>query len=147
MLASLALPGLGKEVFLSLYGQARTVMAEMEKLFQVSVQWASFTLKCHLSINCCPLCAESMFYGSSAYWAHWAGCGAHATIVFRYVSCFSSAVLLLSKPAWFCGWVILLPWVIITTGVAHIYFYLQSSSVVNYLITYLVYSVPIIFWV
>ena len=28
-------------------------MAVMEKLFQVSVQWVSFTLKCHLSINCC----------------------------------------------------------------------------------------------
>ena len=40
------------------------------------------------------------------YWAHWAGCGPHVTAVLLFwgkVSCFCHMVLLLNKPAWFCG--------------------------------------------
>ena len=36
-------------------------------------------------------------------WAHWAGCVCHATIVLLFWGMFCCLVLLLSKPAWFCG--------------------------------------------
>ena len=51
----------GRGVFSCLHGQAsRDCPGTMEKLFQVSVQWESFTLKCHLSINYCFfMCAKS----------------------------------------------------------------------------------------
>ena len=37
------------------------------------------------------------------HWAHWAGCVCHATIVLLFGGMFCCMVLLLSKPAWFCG--------------------------------------------
>ena len=95
-------PRLGKEVFLSLYGQARTVMAEMEKLFQVSVQWASFTLKCHLSINCCfDVWREHVLRIInllSSLGRMWGSCH-HCFIVWGHVSCFCHMGVLLSTPA------------------------------------------------
>ena len=55
------------------------------------------------------------------------------------VQCFCCMVLLLSQPAWFCGWANLLPWVIINLQGSPIYiFYIQPPSGITYLIIYFV---------
>ena len=71
----------------------------MEIVFQVPVQWGSFTLKCHLSIKyCCFSCAQRACpRGSLTYWAPWAGCGSQATNVLLLGSMSHASVLL------FCG--------------------------------------------
>ena len=72
-------------------------------------------------------------------WAHWAGCVCHATIVLLFWGMFCCLVLLLSKPAWFCGLANLLSWIIINLQESSLFFsYLQSPSGINSLITYFV---------
>ena len=70
---------LGRGVFLSLHGQAR------------STDYYYYYF----------MYSESMSQGSWTHWAHWAGCRSHVTVAFivwGHVLCFCGVVLLLSKP-------------------------------------------------
>ena len=66
----------------------------------------------------------------------WFSCH-HCFTVWGHVLCFCCMVLLLGKPAWFCGYASL-SWVIINLHGSPVYFYLQSPGGINYLITYFV---------
>ena len=68
----------------------------------------------------------------------WVSC-LHCFSVLGYLPCFCFMGLLPSKPAWFCGWANLLPWVIINLQGSPIYiFYIQPPSGITYLIIYFV---------
>ena len=74
-------------IFLSLYGQARTVIALWKKYFQVSVQWESFILKSHLPISDYFLCTQTLFWESLTWWHHWADRSPYFLLLFYCFGC------------------------------------------------------------
>ena len=95
----------------------------LQKLFQASVWWRSFTLKYHFSISACS-CPRVINFLSSL--GSRRGSGHHCFIVWGHISCFCCMVTLLSKPAWFCSYTNLLPWVIVNLQESPIYFSLLT---------------------
>ena len=60
---SISLPQVRQRSLLIPIWSGQDCHSTFKKYFQVSVQWGSFILKSHLSINDCFLCAQSMLGG------------------------------------------------------------------------------------
>ena len=105
----------------------------LETLFQVLVQWGSFTLKHHFSIKYCFSCVQRTC--PKFYWAHWAGCGSHTMIVQWCGSCFCSMVLLQSGLGFVVRQTWILEWSLIYRGLPYFFLHLHSPTGINYLIT------------
>ena len=87
------------------------------------------------------MCAETMSWGSLTHWAHWADMGLTPPLFYRFEPCLvpllhgfvakqACLVLWLSKPALLSNHYL--------TGASYIFYYVQSLSGINYLITYFV---------
>ena len=130
---------LGWGVFLSLHGQARTVMAQWKIISGFSIM-RIFTLKCHFSIIF-HLCREhirgviNLLSSLGRMWVSWH----HCFVVLGHVSCFCCmiffslsmpAVLWLSKHAFLSNHQL--------TGFTTLFLYLKFCSGMNYIIAYFV---------
>lgn len=80
-LISSAPPPVGQEGFLSLQGQARTIMALWKNCFRSRYnEGVYFEMLPFYKLLFSIVCRERVSW-SLNYWDHWAGCGSYVTIV------------------------------------------------------------------
>ena len=108
---------LSRKVFLSLDGQARSTN-----------YWCVCVCVCAGYV----LGVVNLRSSPGRLWVSWHHCFIALGRVWRCMT------LLLSRPAWFCGYANLLSWITINFQAFPIFSYLQSFSGINYLITYFV---------